>query len=206
MTLSAVRSNDAALNWKSGATNLGRNKLFRLQLAQREHDEKYHPEISRLPLHHRLNHMALHFAKYAGRLARALREENGVDVPRTMTDIFIISMSCANALNIDLGDYLIEENISSENTPATASGRQESQTLQIELLLDVTDAAGRMAKACETVDHLEAFPFREQMSQSTVDLAKISLAYMQSRCMDPADEVFTRLEGVRRKKIFHGHI
>ena len=45
--------------------------LFTLQLEQFEHDEKYHREIARLTTHHRLNHMALHFAKYTGQLADA---------------------------------------------------------------------------------------------------------------------------------------
>src|SRR5260221_65663 len=32
--------------------------MFELQVEQHHHDETYHREIARLPMHHRLNHMA----------------------------------------------------------------------------------------------------------------------------------------------------
>ena len=44
-------------------------ELFQLQLEQFRHDEIYHREISRLTVHQRLNHTALHFSKYAGQIA-----------------------------------------------------------------------------------------------------------------------------------------
>ena len=46
-----------------------RDELFTLQLEQLKHDEKYHRDIHVLPLHQRMNHMALHFAKYSGRIS-----------------------------------------------------------------------------------------------------------------------------------------
>jgi len=80
-----------------------RNTLFELQVEQHHHDENYHREIARLSLHQRLNHMALHFAKYAGKVA-ATTDPDGLT--RVYVDVLIIALSTANILNIKLWDLL----------------------------------------------------------------------------------------------------
>src|ERR1700692_2758213 len=77
--------------------------LFELEVEQHHHDETYHREIARLSLHHRLNHMALHFSKYVGKLAAA---RDSAAMTSTFVDTFIIAMSTANILNVKLWDLL----------------------------------------------------------------------------------------------------
>src|ERR1700744_5090150 len=94
----------------SGATasNSGsaKNILFELQIEQHHHDENYHREIARLSMHQRLNHMALHFAKYAGKIACA---ENLTEVAPVYVDTLIIALSTANILNVEIWDHLAHD-------------------------------------------------------------------------------------------------
>lgn len=181
-------------------TGLARNELFQLQLEQMRHDERYHPEISRLTVHHRLNHLALHFAKYAGRVATMVMEDNNSDIDRTLTDIFIIALSTANVLNLDLGKALSSRLAADLKVTDTQDGSL------VGLLLPVTIASGRMAKACESIDHLEAVKFREEISDCVVRLSTLSAEAANVRGLDIALEIRNRLEKVRAAKLFHGYL
>jgi len=111
------------------------DQLLNWQRDQYEHDMKYHFDILSLNRSDRLKHYALHFAKYAGRVAR------GDDEPKslldTFTDALLVSLSTANAIQQKL-EYNPEKSNSS-------------------FLIRLTDAAGRMGDAAEKVDHLEPF-------------------------------------------------
>tara|TARA_R110002110_G_scaffold368869_1_gene578712 strand:- start:1605 stop:2207 length:603 start_codon:yes stop_codon:yes gene_type:complete len=174
------------------------NTIFQLQLEQFKHDERYHPEISRLTMHHRLNHMALHFAKYAGRIADAVQTGDDSDIDRTLTDIAIIALSSGNILNLRLSDSF-ENNVESSDVPF-------DEVDLATLLVHVTSASGRMAKACESVDHIEAAPLREEMTSAVIDLFRVSIEFATLRGLDLQSAVPQRLESVRETKLFHGHI
>jgi hypothetical protein len=77
--------------------------LDQLQLEQFKHDEAYHREIARLTTQDRLKHMALHFAKYAGSLAENSDE---AAMRKAVTDTFVIALSTANILNVQLSNAL----------------------------------------------------------------------------------------------------
>lgn len=162
--------------------------LDRLQWQQFEHDEKYHREIARLTVQDRLKHMALHFAKYAGGLADS--PEDGA-VRRLVTDIVVIAISSANILNLRLSD---QHN-------ALRSARKDS-----ELATAITIGAGRMAAACEKMDHLEAFPFRERISESVLELLSQALTYAEAKDWDVEGMVAARLQPVKEKSIFFGKL
>lgn len=162
--------------------------LDRLQWQQFEHDEKYHREIARLTVQNRLKHMALHFAKYAGNLADAPQDQA---VKRLVTDIVVIAMSSANILNLRLSD---QHN-------ALRGGRGESG-----FATAITIAAGRMAAACEKMDHLEAFPFRERISEAVLELLSQALAFAEARGWDVEEMVAARLQPVKEKSIFYGKL
>src|SRR5437870_3927471 len=82
--------------------------LSALQLEQFRHDETYHREITRLTVHQRLNHMALHFAKYVGLIASEAHQNSDEQrLNRAIIDGFIIGLSTANVLNLKLSDHLI---------------------------------------------------------------------------------------------------
>ena len=168
------------------AAGLDPAALDRLQWEQFQHDEKYHREIARLTVQDRLKHMALHFAKYAGNLAEAAGDN--LRVQRIVTDIFIIATSTANVLNMRLSDRL--EGIAGCEGPDS-------------LLLDVTVAAGRMAAACEKMDHLEDFPFRKTITEAVLQLAANALSYCELRGWRIEELVSTRLQPVKEKSIFY---
>jgi len=112
--------------------------LMRLrQQAQYEHDFQNHLDILSLSRIDRLKHYGLHFAKYAGRLARGEAEVKSRT--ETLVDAFLVVLSAANALNQSLSDI--------------------SDTMDRSKLIDLafTDQAGRFADACEKIDHLEEF-------------------------------------------------
>lgn len=170
------------------AAGLDVEALDRLQWQQFEHDEKYHREIARLTVQDRLKHMALHFAKYAGNLADA---PDGQAVKRLVTDIIVIAISSANILNLRLSD---QHN--------ALRGRCEKSGFATA----ITIAAGRMAAACEKMDHLEAFPFRERISESVLELLSQALSFAEAQDWDVEEMVAARLQPVKEKSIFYGKL
>ncbi|MEC9068127.1 MAG: hypothetical protein VX569_12700 [Pseudomonadota bacterium] len=158
-----------------------------IQFAQFEHDEKYHPEISRLPVQARLRHMTLHFAKYAGRLNEELTE---AEFERLVIDALIIGISCANTLNIDLSKV----------------GGAISPTQRGDFARQITVCAGQMASACERLDHLEDFPFRPTLAEQVLQIISASLGVFCSNDWSPVEKMRERLAPVKAKKLFHGKL
>jgi len=184
-------------------------ELFDLQLEQFQHDEMYHREIARLTVQHRLSHMVLHLSKYLGLFA------NDTDVDdqrlnRAITDSIVIGLSTANILNLRLADRLIASDQHALGLPALCkhfAALMGDDCLDRDLLVKKTAiAVGKMAKGCESVDHLEAFPFREAITDGLVDVLKVLLATTAVRGIDVSTSVRARLSGVKSKSIFHGHL
>jgi hypothetical protein len=180
--------------------------LFQLQLEQFDHDEKYHREISRLSMHQRLNHMALHFAKYTGRLSNSAIEPDVLK--RTVTDTFVISLSCSNILNFRLWEKL--GSISADNLLSlgqkVAENELEPPTTTDGLFRWIANASGQMAAACEKLDHIEDFPFRVTVASAVVRLAMGALIFASAREWDLFYLTRERLAGVKNKSILHGCI
>lgn len=160
-----------------------------VQFAQFEHDEKYHREISRLSIQDRLRHMALHFSKYAGRLHN---EPTGEVIERTAIDSLIIAISCANILNRRVSEFV------GVNSIAPVGFEEFRHTLTI--------AAGKMAGACERIDHLESFPYRDAIQEQVEVILVASCAFISGLNLDPVSEMSSRLSGVKAKSIFHGKL
>lgn len=160
-----------------------------VQFEQFEHDEKYHREISRLSVQDRLRHMALHFAKYAGRLHDAPSDEV---IKQTAIDTLIIAVSCANILNHDV---------------STIASRETNRGVGIEQFArSLTIAAGKMAGACERIDHLEDFPFRAAIKEQVEVILVSAFGFISGRQLDPVSEMSSRLSRVKSKSIFHGKL
>ncbi|MFH1554745.1 MAG: hypothetical protein ABII76_07785 [Pseudomonadota bacterium] len=116
---------------------LSGNELGKLQREQFRHDQRNHSDIICLSKPDRLKHYGLHFAKYAGRMARGAKET--IKFERTVTDAALVCFSAANTLHQKLDSF----------APKRVSHQDH--------LLVLTDAAGRFADACEKIDHLEEF-------------------------------------------------
>lgn len=158
-----------------------------VQLDQFEHDEKYHREISRLTVQDRLRHMALHFAKYAGRLQEDVSD---AQFKRTATDSLIIAISSANTLNMDLSAKVVGGECSNRSKEAFAKG--------------LAVAAGRMAGACERLDHLEDFPFRPAITAEVLTILSACVDLFDAEGWSLVADREARLMPVKAKSIFHG--
>jgi hypothetical protein len=169
-----------------------RRALHDLQLEQFNHDEKYHREIARLSVQDRLRHMALHFAKYAGNLAEA--QGDWAKIQRVVTDVFIIGTSCANTLNVRLPDVL----------PPPHSAEDDGDVNSFATVLTIN--AGRMAAACERLDHLEDFPFRPTIRDAAVALIDQAIRFAEAQGWDLPALARARLARVKEKMIFHGRV
>jgi hypothetical protein len=136
--------------------------------------------------------MTLHFAKYSGNLAEAQARGDDSEIQRVVTDVFIIGMSTANALNFKLGPALAE------------AGTDADADLPFAAVLAVR--AGRMAAACEKLDHLEDFPFRPVLREGTIALVRASIGFAEGQGWDLRQLVRLRLKPVKEKFIHHDRI
>jgi hypothetical protein len=177
----------AVITDSSEAVSLDAAVLDRLQWEQFEHDEKYHREIARLTVQDRLKHMSLHFAKYAGELFAGPSEGK---FRRLVTDTLIIGISAANTLNIRLADIV---------------GKADSSNAS-DFDRKLVVAAGRMATACEKLDHLEDFPFRPHIAGEVVKIIDAALAVFMDKGWDVPTTIKDRLAPVKAKSIFFGKL
>ena len=158
-----------------------RDELFTLQLEQLKHDEKYHRDIHVLPLHQRMNHMALHFAKYSGRIAEYLKSNDVRSMNKTMMDTFLMSLVTANILNIRLADHMRfaqDERIETLIDLASALAADADYIYRDRgwLLEAFAIPSGRLAKACETLDHVEGYPYRDEFVRNTSENVRTVLS------------------------------
>ncbi|USA62993.1 hypothetical protein NCF85_16025 (plasmid) [Qipengyuania citrea] len=158
-----------------------------LQRAQFWHDEKFHREISRLNTQDRLKHMALHFAKYAGALQDSPNDDRRTGL---IVDTFIIAVSTFNILNVAIAEKF--------QFPALDTNRDFKTRLSI--------AAGKMAAACEKLDHLEAFPFREVITNQTAEILASVLKESEQIDLDLRSAVASRLQEVKSKALFYADL
>jgi hypothetical protein len=177
--------------------------LFALQVAQQKHDEFYHREIARLTVHARLNHMALHFAKYVGQLATAIEGDDRRLIRRTITDAFVIALSSANTLNLSLGAAIpYAGNAKSVAELGGTLPNDGNRTNR--LLLSFAVPTGQIARACEKLDHVEGFPFRETIVEGVVALCQGSIVAAHNYDFDLPSSVRERFAEIEPKYIFHG--
>ena len=151
------------------------------QQAQYEHDLKNHFDILSLSRLDRLKHYGLHFAKYAGRLARGEAESKSRS--ETLTDAFLVALSAANALNQAL--------------PNLEAGSTRGEALSD---LAFTDQAGRFADACEKIDHLEEF--RTMALESNAALVEWIVRSAEVSCLDLDALVDKRRQQLARRSVY----
>jgi hypothetical protein len=161
--------------------------LNNLELEQFDHDETCHREITRLCVQDRLKHMSLHLAKYAG----ALFDENlePTKIKRLVTDIFIISLSTLNILNVKASEALALKIDSASSVEGFAKR--------------VARLQGKIATACEKMDHLEDFPFRPEIKSNTLLMLSEALHFIISKDWDLASLVRNRLLPIKQKSKFY---
>lgn len=184
------------------------DQILALQHAQLRHDERYHRDILLLSVSDRMKHFTLHFAKYVGYLVEALDQNDQDQYKKVLVDAFIIGLASANTLNIDLGKLVDERR---EPMPEDLHnlgrairrelGRPEDDRMWI--VKQLARQTARLSKACESLDHVESYPYRTVMEDAVVGLFKIILAEQSEQYMDISKLSTDRLSGVENRNIFH---
>jgi hypothetical protein len=183
-----------------------RKHLLKLQWAQLKHDEAYHKDVVIMPLAERIKHMALHNAKYVAYFFDALDQGDDARLTKTLTDAFIIVLASANTLNQDIGQDLGARAETEPSLPAIgaslAGDMARKDTDDYWLIRNFARHTGRLAKVCESWDHLESIVFRDEMKQCNLDLLKVILAEASARQIDLAEAYQLRMRQVETRSIF----
>lgn len=178
------------------------NTLTALQEKQQAHDEQAHRDILSMPFERRMTHMALHFAKYAGRLLAMDGCDRGA-LQRIVVDTAIITLTSANALEIrldremhiaarhgDLPDL-------SQRYGTNFNGNLSALPAWLGAALAIQNSG--IAKACEAFDHGEDFPYREVLTAAVVSIAELVLTSAGIAGLDLARAVEARWQSVEEK-------
>lgn len=185
------------------------DELIRLQREQLEHDEYYHREIARLDMKGRVTHLTLHFAKYVGYLGELCDNRNAdAEIQRILVDAFIISISAANTLNVRLSEKLDSElckkvSLRELGIRLAHSHLMSDVPLSQLLLTKLSQPTGRMAKACEGLDHIESSNFRAELVAGSIEIFRLTLAAAAKLDLDIVELSKTRLDEVKERFIFH---
>lgn len=168
--------------------------LYELQEKQVEHDQNFHRDIFFLNYQDRFKHMVMHYGKYSGRFAKLLNEKHTPEeitneVKRTLVDCFIIVLSCADLLHLNLEKklkekYSIEKNLSikdlaerakeSSSELFTLLAIDDERERVLNLMLEFTNISGFMLKVAEDLDHMVGFQ-RETIRDQTMNILNILL-------------------------------
>lgn len=162
--------------------------LEALQTRQRHHDDEYHPEIARLPVADRLNHIILHFAKYARKL---MVEPDNAET--FVTDSLIMSLSASNVIKLKLSDAVAAE--------AGAAHLNYENDRDAAFFQALVLGCGLMAEAREKLDHIEDYPFRQSIVSGITTIALACCRYAQSGDRNIHELVEGRLSRVRAKAL-----
>jgi len=182
-------------------------ELCNFQAFQYIHDEKYHQDIWCLPFNARIKHMVLHFAKYTGKVLAAKEDKDKVLLRKTIIDTWIITLACANILNVKLSRSLGLDEQDASNLQKFGATLLSSHFSDIEdpyllTLRHLGKTTGQMAKACESMDHGEAFDSRGTLERGVIELARLCLALATLLHLDLIPLVQDRWKEVEAKSIF----
>lgn len=183
------------------------NILRNLQGRQREHDIRAHQDIYYLPYPDRIKHLTFHVSKYAGRLAKG--DLTDTEFNRTLVDTFVITLSAAEVLRIDFAEVLSGWTNVAEHATLTSLGvaleEQDSRmddSLQDWYFRKLAYVGGRMSKACESLDHMEAIPYRDILREAVIDLCHATLVVSATLSLDLITAVGQRWEEIELHRIF----
>jgi len=172
--------------------------LTQLQESQHRHDVAAHQDILYSLVPKKLTHFTLHFAKYQGAMSLAIRLGNPDALNRALVDSLIITLAAANALNLKLSDQ-VEKLLSEAKIDQSQGSKSETSH---ELLMEYVEIVGRMAKACEVLDHLENYPSRQVLERSVVELTLLLDRFARHEKTDIVANIAERWLRVEQKAIF----
>ena len=167
--------------------------LRELQWHQLVHDGDYHPDIASMPPATRMKHFALHMAKYAAYLLDADERGDATLAQRAMVDSFAIILAIANTVGQDLSRDLAGRNF---------DDRGIVEGVAMPAWRSFVKETGALAKACESLDHIEDLPFKVLMKQSNAALAAVVLHWAGQVDLDIVQAYKVRLRDVEKRSPF----
>lgn len=173
--------------------------LLQLQREQLRHDEAYHEDILVLDTARRTKHMALHQAKYTARFVAAEEDGDAELFRATLTDAFIISLATANIFAQNLSETLPEGIEDKGGLAALGITLAERTAQPTSFVRRFSALTGEMAKACESLDHLEDFPFRATLVRANTDMSQLLICEAASRQIDLAAAYAARISDVEHR-------
>lgn len=184
------------------------DELITFQEDQLRHDELVHKDILCLPIQTRIKHMVLHFSKYTGHLIEARETLNKDLLVATVVDSWIIVLASSNMLNLHLSEKLLPEKAKYKDLQSLGLAFASSNSILCNnsydlALFELGKITGRMAKACESLDHMERFDSRGTLERCVIDIAQLLLAISAQLEIDLPSLLFRRWEEVERKSIFY---
>jgi len=185
-----------------------KQKLHQLQLEQLLHDRKFHADILCLPVQRRANHMALHFAKYAGKFVEAKPTKNREYFLETLVDTFVICLASANMFNIKIGDLAVFEEVKTKRFDTVGSEifsfvENECDDAFSFMADNITIFSGRIAKSIESLDHMEPYPFREVFEKNLESIIGSVFVAATFFKVDLISETKARLSTLECDNIFY---
>jgi len=170
-----------------------------LQTEQQRHDDLAHRDILCLPVQDRIRHMVLHFAKYCGHFADIQDVHSEARFISTLVDTTIICLASANSLSIKLADSIQDQVSRSDRITKFKAQAGISQELSTEFFVQLSKVTGTMAKACESLDHLESFDYRGTLERGVITIASLSAMVADRARIDLPTLVRARWERIERK-------
>jgi hypothetical protein len=164
---------------------LAGSDLAQLQTRQVIHDAKYHADVANMPLESRMRHLVLHFAKYVGKLAQCQSDGDPV-LKDTLVDVLIIALSARGALNEDCSDSLTYSGSSLQLVGTQANALAHG------VFVALARETGRMAKACEALDHNEQLPYLSIWNAGANNVLQIAGSALQMLSVDISAAVQNR--------------
>lgn len=157
------------------------------QKLQFSHDHRNHFDILSLHKLDRLKHYGLHFAKYAGRLARGQSESKSTE--ETCIDSILVALSSANTLHQQL-------HISTDKNRSIECKQLSN------FVLEYASLAGNFCDACEKIDHLEDFLLLAK--SSNLEIFNLSLYSLRRTSGDVEALIAARRDQLAARQFYIG--
>jgi len=165
-----------------------------LQWHQLVHDEDYHKDIAAMSPAMRMKHFALHMAKYGAYLLDASERGDDALTGRALVDAFAIVLAIANTLGQDLAGDL------------SARNQEDLAGQSPDIWRSFVKETGVLAKACESLDHIEDIAFKVMMKQANAGLAVAILRGADQQAIRLVEAYKVRLREVETRSPFDAFI
>jgi hypothetical protein len=181
-----------------------------LQLKQKKHDEEFHADIYYLPYPARMTHFVLHFAKYVGRFADLKNDdqEAAKKMEQTLVDTFIVTLSASDVLNLDFDERMAE--MFGKPMKKTLAGWADlidhGDPMDLPQLREwwmsrMAVTTGKMAKALESLDHMEPINVRLILNDGLMEVLAATLVATKNLKIDLKATTENRWAEIAKRRV-----